>query len=364
MPDIPCSGPLRVLLFDLQQIDGLLQYGALTGAMLQNSKVVERRDTSTSGRILRRLNMVNPAAWAWNSWHYGWDWDFGPIYADVLTNMPAVARSTAFLLGHYRRQFIDQASRGPREATDYLDMVRGNATLDRRLLKDKFKRAAAINDETIENARVAVRRADLVRTSAAAAMTVGLSFVPGGIFAVTAASVAFSLACDLVMEAQGVDKAEIVAFIERSPAAAPENLVTKHAVGAGQELAVNAGQDLLKHQLTKAAQAKAVEMEAVYARQVADYATRNIDRNLKVRQLPRPVRLPGGGAMDATRLSRDHAKVLAGAADDLAAAEAKALSRQTTAKVVGGTASSAIGLFFMRDDLLRAFASLKEEFAD
>lgn len=361
--DVPCGVPLRVLLFDLQQIDNLLQYAALTGAMLQNTKVVERRDSSTSGKILRGLNMVNPLAWARNSWQYGQDWDFGPIYADVLTNMPAVASNTAFRLRHYRRQFIEQASRGPREATEYVDMVRGDAMLDRKLLKDMFKVADAINDETIENARVAVRRADLVRTSAAAAMTVGLSFVPGSILAVTGAAVAYSFACELVMEAQGVDQAEIVAFIEQKPAA-PECLATKHCMDAGREFAVNRGQDILKDQLTHAANMNAIEMEKRYAQQAAEYATQNANRNLKVRPLPRPVRVAGGGVLNAGKLSRGHARVLASTADDVAAAGAKQLSRQVTARVLSGGAASAIGLFFMRDDLVRAFSSLKEEFAD
>lgn len=361
--DGPCGVPLRVLLFDLEQVDGLFQYAALTEAMLQNSKVVERRDTSTSGRIIRGLNMVNPVAWGWNSWHHGWDWDFGPIYADVQTNMPAVARNAAFRLRHYRRQFVDQASRGPREATDYVDMARGDALLARRLLRDLYKVADGINDETIRNARVAVRRADLVRTSASAALTVGLAFVPGGVLALSAAGIGYSLACELVMQAQDVDNAEIVAFIQQRPVE-PENPAAKQAIGAVQTAAVNQAQNILNDQLVVSAERAAIEAEIKYAHLVEKYAIDNAGRNLKVRPLPRPVPVAGGGELAAIKASRTHARALAGAADDVASAEAKALSRS---KIVGkgaGAAAAAVGLWFMRDDLVRAFASLKAEFTD
>lgn len=360
---VPCGGPLRVLLFELERVDNLLQCAAFAHAMLQHTRIIEKRDESRAGKIIHFLNSINPVVWAWNTWHYGDDWDFGPIFAEVRTNMPEVARSIEHWLTHARRRFFEHASRGPSEATQFLEMTRGQLDMDRRRLRTVFKTASAINDETIENARIAARRADLVRTSATAALTIGLAFVPGGVVALSAAGIAYSLACELVMQAQDVDNAEIVAFIQQQPVE-PGNPADKQAADAAQTIAVNQAQNILNDQLATAAQRQAIEMEIKYARQIEEYAAQNANRNLKIRPLPRPAPVAGGAELTAAKLSRDQARVLAGTADDMAAAAANATARRTTARLVGGGAGAGIGLLFMKDDLARAFASLTAELAD
>ena len=360
MPDKkPCGPPLRMFVLDLERIDALLEYAALMGAISSHSDLVAKADTSLGVTLIRLNNMINPGSWIKGYWKYGSDWRTAPTYFEVHTELTEVRSTMEFNLQHYRRQFIDKAMAGPNQAIRYLEMVQRHGQRAQTLIRELFTAARNANNELLAEIDSSIRRADIVRVAAAAGITVGLSFVPGSILVLTGAAVGYSFACDLAMQAQGVSDADIVGYIKQSTPT-QTSLIKKQTVNSLQNAGVNTAQSFGQFAIKNLAEQQAKAAESRYAEVVARYAKQG-GAGARIRPLPKPIPLPGGGVQEAAKLTRNQAKAVQRAATKAAASESKLVSRQALARYGGGTAAAGVGLFFMRDDLLRAFGSLQHE---
>ena len=330
-----------LLLLDLDNVSQVIYRTAHAVALDANTSIAWKEDRSSSGKVISWAGwtarvIVFPVG-IYNKVTTGSVYE-GPGAAEVETNRKRVESQAAQFSAMYSRQFAAACKAGPAKTVAFFEEMNSKRVAAAKSLQRTFREAKEINDEVIRQLDVAIRRTDTVEVACAAGVTVGLSFVAAPVWVLTLAGVGYGVTIDLVKTVAGARSASAMGYVE------------KHGKSTGIGATVNQAQSSAARHLVKATEAAVKQNEQALADKVARYASQG---GGKIRQLP------GGGT---AKLTGKQWKIVRRMGQKNLQAQEQNAARQGLAKWGGGGAAAGIGLFFMRDDLARAFRNIKAEF--
>lgn len=331
----------KMLLLDLDNISRVIYRTAHAVALDANTTLAWKQDRSASGQVISWAGwtarvIVFPVG-IYNKATTGAVYE-GPGSAEIETNRRRVESQAKQFSTLYARQFAAAAKAGPAKVVSFFEQMNAKRVAAAKSLQQTFREAREINEDVIRQLDVAIRRTDTVEVACAAGVTVGLSFVAAPVWVLTLSGVGYGVTIDLVKSAAGARDADAMGYL------------AKHGTATGQSATVNQAQAAAARHLVRATDAAAAQMEKKYADKVTRYAAQG---GGKMRQLP------GGGT---AKLTGKQWKIVRRTGQKALQAQEQAAARQGLAKWGPGGLAAGVGLFFMRDDLARAFRNIQAEF--
>lgn len=323
----------NVYLMDLDAVDQLLEACASAMAYDINSELIWQEDGSTSaqlmkfaGNAVRCLPIVGQVIGGISYARHGQYFVEGAGSETVDIKAPKFRADKQSFHDLFRRRFVQAATAGPLPLMTYLNERVQYTARAWANVRWKFEAARAVNKVVTAELEGAIRRTDIIKVLAAASFNVALSFVPGGVLTMTLVDLGYSVTCRLVSAAAGMPESNVVAYVK------------KQAADTAKNGAVNAGQNVVQFGI------RSQMMPAV-----EDAERRLVDRLDRYAQ------------QSGQELTRAQRRRVGAGVRQLQAAETAAARRTMQGRIVGGGVAAGIGLFFMKDDLLRAAGELATE---
>ncbi|MCB1810080.1 MAG: hypothetical protein KDJ99_34355 [Candidatus Competibacteraceae bacterium] len=356
------------LILDLDYADSLLRQAATMMALDINTSSRWQKDDSWNGWALGWLGSANPVKMVYNLCAHGQWATEGPGAQVVDTNYQKFARDRLEFLALFQNNLIRLACTNPPLAWHYLQEKRDHALRSWRNIQATFNEARSVNKQVCRTINDALDNTYRIQVASKVGVCVLGSFVAAPWYVVAAGQMAHSVICDMIWQPGEVRRAKIVGFHAKDASATVDGEVHFNRpglqYGLGQVATAGLGdkqhgfvngsftsnglQHALNYSLRYKAEAAAKQMSQKYLATLEKRSMIDVAQRMAGNRAYKAVGTHGLSKNSWAKVSR--------LAEKTTQLEGHAARVSAKAHMAAGSAAAAVGVFFMRDEIFRAFS--------